>query len=96
MTVMNPIPSNPKAIAETGEKIYNERYRAQYEAEHVGEFVAINIASGHATLGKTAEESLRKAKESDPLGLLHLIRVGSAGAFRVSYVSHANNDWVYR
>lgn len=94
---MNPIPSNPNAIVELGEKIYEERYRKQFEAEHVGEFVAINVNSGHATLGATAEEALRKARESDPKGLLHLIRVGSPGAFRVSYtLHHGNYDWLYR
>ena len=97
MATMNQqIPSNPKEIAETGEKIYNEKYRAQYEAEHLGKFVAINIRSGHATLAETSEEALQMAKAADPSGLFHLIRVGSPGAFRVSYAQHGDNDWLYR
>jgi hypothetical protein len=95
-TMNSPVPSNPKEIAEAGERIYDEKYRAQYEAEHMGKFVAININSGHATLADTPEEALREAKAADPSGLLHLIRVGSAGAFRVSYTQHGDNDWLYR
>jgi hypothetical protein len=97
MATINPqIPSNPKAIAETGEKIYNDKYRAQYESEHSGSFVAINVRTEHATLGATPEEALDEARKNDPLGIFHLIRVGSIGAFRVSYTLHENNDWLSR
>ena len=89
-----PIPSNPKELAEVGEKIYNEKYRAQYEAEHLGKFVAINIKTGHANLGETPEQALEEARAADPSGLFHLIKVGSPGAFRVSY-THGNNDWLH-
>ena len=97
MATINPqIPSNPKAIAESGEKIYNEKYRAQYELEHTGKFVAINVHTEHATLGATPEEALEEAKKLDPLGVFHLIRVGSAGAYSVSYTQHDNNGWLYQ
>jgi hypothetical protein len=90
------IPSNPQAIADQGERIYTERYKAQFEAEHLGKFVAIDIKTGHATLGNTSDEALENAKKTNPTGLFHLIRVGSPGAFRVSYASNGNNDWLYR
>jgi len=94
---MNPqVPSNPQAIADQGERIYAERYKAQFEAEHLGKFVAIDIKTGHATLGSTSDEALESAKKINPNGLFHLIRVGSPGAFRVSYTSNGNNDWLYR
>jgi hypothetical protein len=96
LTMNPPIPSNPAALAEAGEKIYNEKYRAQYEAEHAGKFVAINVRTGHATIGGTPENALEEAKKIDPSGIFHLIKVGSAGAFRVSYTQHADNDWLYR
>ncbi len=91
-TMTNPPISDPRAIAELGEKIYSERYRAQYEAEHLGKFVAINVKTAHATLGSTSEEALESARTADPKGLFHLIRIGSAGAFRVSYTLHADNN----
>lgn len=97
MATMNPpLPSNPKAIAETGEKIYNEKYRAQYEADHSGKFVAINIRTEHATLGDTPEKALEDGKNADSSGVFHLIKIGSPGAFRVSYAQHGSNDWLYR
>jgi len=97
MSTINPqIPSNPKTIAETGERIYNEKYRAQFELEHVGKFVAINVRTEHATLSETPEGALEEAKKIDPSGVFHLIKVGSAGAFRVSYAIHDNNDWLYQ
>ena len=93
---MNPSISDPKVIAEAGEKIYNERYRTQYEAEHRGKFVAINVKNGHATLGESSEETLEAAKKTNPDGLFHLIKVGSPGAFRVSYTLNGDNNWLHR
>ncbi len=90
------IPSNPQAIAEAGEAIYKERYRTQYEAEHPGKFVAIDVKTGHATLGDTPEQALAEARKNHASGVFHLIKVGSAGAFRVSYSLHAANDWLDR
>ncbi len=94
--MMNPpIPTNPKAIAEAGQKIYDGRYRAKYEATHFGKFVAINIRTSEATLGDTPEDALASAKKADPSGLFHLIKVGSAGAFQVSHTLHAYDDWLH-
>jgi hypothetical protein len=92
---MNPsTPSNPTALADLGEKIYNEDYRKDYETLHTGKFVVVNIRTRAATLGDTPEQALQNAKQHDPSGLFHLIKVGSAGAFRVSYASHAVSDWL--
>lgn len=88
--------SNPKAIAERGEAIYREKYKAAYEAEHLGKFVAIDVASGDAYVGDSAEEVLEEARAKAPKGFFHLIRVGSPGAFRVSYTSNATLDWIFR
>lgn len=95
-STMNPSLSDPKNIVEAGEKIYNERYRAQFEAEQIGKFVAINVKNGHATLGATSEEALEEARKTNRDGLFHLIRVGSPGAFQVSHVSNASDNWSYR
>lgn len=95
-TRMPPPISDPQAIAQIGEKIYNERYKAQYEAEYLGKFVAINVKNGHATLAATSEEALEGAKKANPNGLFHLIKVGSAGAFRVSYALNADNNRIHR
>jgi hypothetical protein len=75
--------SNPKAISEVGEKIYNRLYKAEYEQAHDGKFVAINILDDSATLGSTATEALSAARAKYPKGLFHLIRVGHISAFEV-------------
>jgi len=88
--------SDPAAVAELGERIYQERYKEQYEEKHHGKFVAIDITSGEAYLGETSDEALQKAKEHNEKGLFHLIRVGFPGAFRVSYTAppkKATLDW---
>jgi len=93
---MNPPLSSPKAIAELGEKIYNERYKAQYEHDHQGRFVAIDVTTGASFIGDTPESVLEAAKEASPQGLFHLIQVGFSGAFRVSFTNHAFVDWIFR
>jgi len=88
--------SDPKAIVERGEQIYKERYKDQFEREHIGEFVAIDVITEKAYVARTPEKVLDDAKKDAPQGLFHLIQVGQAGAFRVSYSSHAPVDWIFR
>jgi len=91
----NPI-SNPKAAAELGEKIYRELYQDAYEREHPGKFVAINVLDKNAFVGDTPEEVLDRAHATAPTGIFHLIQVGHAGAFRVSYSQSSSLDWIFQ
>jgi hypothetical protein len=81
------LPAAPSSryIAERGEAIYAERYRAELEEKSHGRFVAIHIVSGEATLGDTGEEALRVALEKEPDGFFHLIRVGHKAAFEAGW-----------
>jgi len=88
--------SHPKAVAERGRKIYADNYRAEYEREHMGKFVAIDVLTGAAYLGDTAGEAFDAAHSAAPNGLFHLIRVGSAGAFQMRYTDHASMDGLLR
>lgn len=45
-------------------------------------------------VGDTPERALRIGHEKTPDGMFHLIRVGHAGAYRVSYSSNASSDWL--
>ena len=91
----DPNPTNPKAIAELGEKIYDDNYREEYEKQYLGRYVAIDIETGKAYLGDTPEQALEQAREAAPKGTFHLIKVGAPGAFRVSY-SPSAVDWVFQ
>lgn len=87
--------TNPKAIATLGEKIYTDKYREAYEQDHPGKFVAIDISTEEAFVGNTAEAALDAAQTASPTGVFHLIKVGSPGAFRVSYASNGHLDWIF-
>jgi hypothetical protein len=72
-------------IAERGEAIYAAKYRADLEQNAPGKFVAVHIESGEATLGDTGDAAIRAAREKDPTGYFHLIRVGHQAAFEAGW-----------
>ncbi len=86
--------STPQDIAEAGHEIYQNKYMAEYEDKHSGQFVAIDVRTGKAYVAPHPEEALGNAKTANPDGLFHLVKIGSPGAFRVSYTSNAVNSWL--
>ena len=88
--------NNPRLIAERGERIYSDNFRVSFEREHLGKFVAIDVTTEKAYLGDTPEEAYGAGRKSSPAGVFHLIRVGSPGAYKVSYTSNGAMDWVFR
>jgi hypothetical protein len=88
--------SNPKALAERGERIYQEKYKSRYEFECPGKFVAIDVTTEKTYIADSPEEALEKARRDSPKAFFHLVKVGSAGAFKVSYSNNASLDWIFR
>ena len=88
--------SNPQAIVDAAEEIYNRKYRADLEQSCLGEFVAINVLTEEAFTAKLPEEALEKARRASPGGLFHLMKIGASGAFRVSYSSSRGDGWGLR
>ena len=86
--------TTPKQIAERGDEIYRTKYKSAFEQEHLGKFVAIDVLTENPYIGESAEDALNAARLAAPRGVFHLIKVGSAGAFRVSYSRHGNVDWL--
>lgn len=82
--------TSPDKIAEAGERLYSEKYKTEYEKKYSGQFVAIEVSTGKPFVAKYPEEALEAGRKAVPAGIFHLIRVGSAGAFRVSYASHGD------
>ena len=74
--------SEPSYLASEGERIYNEQYRSLCEAQYLEKYVAIDVTSELAFIGDHPEKALANAKRGQPNGLFHLIKIGSAGAFR--------------
>ncbi len=89
--------NDPRSISEVGSAIYERKYRAAYEVEHPGEFLAINVRTEEATLGETSSAALLKAANDDPGGIFHLIRIGHTGAYEVGLAyKNVNANWCAR
>ena len=73
--------ANLTQTAEIGKKIYDERYRAQYEPAYNGKFLAIDLDTGVAALGETSSDAMAAGKQAVPGGFFYLIRVGFPAAF---------------
>src|ERR1039457_1970306 len=90
---MEPNLNDPKAVSDAGERIYDERYRQDYERDYRGQVVAVDVLSGNATLGGTSSAALLKARHKYPKAVFHLIRVGHAGSFEVGTAyRHVHTD----
>jgi hypothetical protein len=73
--------SDLETIAQAGEEIYRDRYRARYEAAHFGKFLAIDVVTGEAILADEPEDALEQAHKASPNRMCYLIRIGFPGAF---------------
>ena len=88
--------SNLEAFADRGDAIYREKYQKEFEANHLGKFVAIDLATAEAYIGDSPEEALDLAEEKAPSGFFHLIKVGARAAFYMRRSSHVHLDWLFR
>jgi len=70
-------------LAESGQRLYDERLRTQLEPEHEGEFVAIEPETERYFLGSTGLAALRAGRSELPDKLFYLLRVGHEAAYRV-------------
>jgi hypothetical protein len=70
-------------LAESGQRLYDERLRALLEPEHEGEFVAIDPDTERYFLGQTGLTALRAGRRALPDKLFYLLRVGHDAAYRV-------------
>ena len=81
MTSQSPQPDSLQGrideIAEKGRKIYEEKYKNDYEEQDRGKYVVINIKDGERTVHEFSEEALKAAREKDPYGLFHMMRIGA-------------------
>jgi hypothetical protein len=87
--------SNPIETAKTGQAIYEQKYRSEYESRFPAQFVAIDVTTEKAFVADHPEKAIKAACAAAPNGIFHLIRIGSAGAFRVSYISDDRGNWLF-
>ena len=69
-------------LAESGQRLYDERLRALLEPEHEGN-VAIEPESERYFLGQTGLAALRAGRKEIPDKLFYLLRVGSDAAYHL-------------
>jgi hypothetical protein len=89
MTVLD----SPDKIAEAGEAIYDQKYRADLEQSNFGHFVAIDVTTGEKYVAQFPEVALQAAQKAAPNGIFHLIRIGAKGAFKVSFGRTRHDFW---
>jgi hypothetical protein len=70
-------------LAESGQRLYDERLRGLLEPEHEGEFVAIEPETKRYFLGPTGLAALRAGRREFPDKLFYLLRVGRDAAYRL-------------
>ncbi len=70
-------------VAEAGEQIYLQRYKSQYEANHWGKYLAIDVVTGEATLADEAVDAMERAHNVSPDHMLYLVKIGSRGVYNL-------------
>lgn len=76
-------PPSSKELADRGTRIYERKYRSEFEAKWKGRYAAIDIDSERAFVEDFPEEAIAKARKEIPGKLFYLIRIGSRGAFKI-------------
>jgi hypothetical protein len=76
-------PHGSDHLAESGQRLYDERLRELLELDHAGEFVAIEPDSERYFLGATGLSALRAGRREMPDKLFYLLRVGSDAAYHL-------------
>ena len=85
---------SPSSIAKEGQRIYEEKYKADLEQAHFGEYIAIDVLTGDYYIDKFPEMAIETAQDKATHGIFHLIRIGSPSAFKASFGSrHGIWNW---
>lgn len=82
MSVQHPRYS-AEETARRGDEIYEQRVRAQVEADHQGEVVAIDIETGAYAVGETARAAANRLLAQYPEAEIWLVRVGHRALHRI-------------
>jgi len=74
---------SPTRVAALGEKLYRDRFLAEYASAHMGEILAIEVESETAYLGKSALDALLAAEASHKNGSFHVVKIGGPGVYQM-------------
>ena len=76
-----------KSVISRAKEIYEQRLRADLEAHHRDQFVAIEPDSGDFFVGQTFDEAVNSARSKHPSKLSHTIRIGHAATFHLGVMN---------
>lgn len=72
-----------KSVISRAKQLYEEKLKAELEAEYRDRFVAIEPDSGDYFVGDTFDEAVKQATEKYPTRISHTIRIGHEAAFHI-------------
>lgn len=72
-----------RELAKRGDRIYDEKLKAELEPKHLGEIVAIHVETGDYFLGRDPLEACDKGREKHPGAVFFCRRVGDTPVYRV-------------
>jgi hypothetical protein len=70
-------------LVERSERLYEERLKAELEANHLHEFVAIEPESGEYFLGPTLSDAAAACRAAHPNRRVYVVRVGHRAAIEM-------------
>ena len=86
----------PQTIAEKGEQIYRQKYQMDYERRFLGKFVAIDVTTGSVFVADSPADAIVAGQKAENVGgPFYVIKVGSAGVYRVGYSAGNRHDWLF-
>ena len=82
-TVLDPLPDENelKKMTTAAQRIYKEKYKADFETRFPGYIVAIDIATEQAFVGRTSWQAKQQGSLSCPDSLFYLLRVGAPAMY---------------
>lgn len=81
------VSSETKNVIARAKEMYEQRLRADLEANHRDAFVAIEPDSGDCFVAGTFDEAVKLARAKHPAKLSHTIRIGHAAAFHIGVMN---------
>ena len=86
MSTANSSP-DPRNIALAAERIYATKFQQEFETKYPDQFAVVDVDSAEAVVAPYPEDAVEKANKAFDHGTLHLIRIGSASAFTMSFLA---------
>lgn len=78
--------TNLQEIVDKGEKVY-EQVKSQYEPQHNGKFLAIEVESGKAYMAEYSADAVVEAKKHHPGKLFYVLKIGHSVADTIAKFS---------